>query len=75
VTPSQRRDQATTFADARVIDAQRRNIERMPDSKLRSEWRAVTGFPERPPIRETYIAQMADELARRGLAQPEDDHA
>jgi hypothetical protein len=53
--------------------AQRRNIERMTDDDLQREWRLVTRFPERPPIREAYIAAMADEFARRGLAQMEDE--
>jgi hypothetical protein len=55
--------------DSQVLDAQRRNLARMSDDKLRREWRLVTGFSERPAIREAYISQMASELARRGLGQ------
>jgi hypothetical protein len=65
-------ERESLFTDAGVIEAQRLNLGRMPERKLRREWFLVTGFPERPPIRETYITQMRDEFARRGLAQPEE---
>lgn len=60
------------FEDARVLDAQRRNLAAMSDTKLSREWHLVTGFPERPPIRVAYIGQMYGEFARRGLPQQED---
>ena len=63
----------TRQLDWKVIDAQKRNIAGMSDEKLGREWFIVTRFPERPPIREAYISEMADEFARRGLTQPKDE--
>lgn len=61
-----------SLIDARVVEAQKHNLGRMDDRKLSREWHLVTGFPERPPIREAYIDAMYDEFARRGLPQPQD---
>lgn len=59
--------------DRLVVAAQRRNIASMSDEKLDREWFIVTRCPERPAIREAYIAQMVEEFAKRGLRQPKDE--
>lgn len=58
------------YSDERVLDAQRRNAERMPDEKLLREFRQVSLYPEQPPIRLAYIETLRVEIARRGLTEP-----